>query len=113
MAPLHSSTTVLCLAAAVGALHVPVKTTTNGSALAVPGTAPANAGVPLDSFVSYSIEFSSFPDFAGNETVPNTFSNNLLNNLGALQGTKPHIRVGGNTQDFGAAHPLTTRQSRR
>lgn len=73
----------------------------------MPGTAPASAGVPLDAFVSYSIEFSSFPDFAGNKTVPNTFSNNLLNNLGALQGTKPHIRVGGNTQDFGAANPLT------
>lgn len=27
--------------------------------------APSGAGVPLDGFVSYSIEFSSFPDFAG------------------------------------------------
>jgi hypothetical protein len=32
--------------------------------------------------------------------LPNTFSNNLLNNLGSLAGTKPHIRVGGNTQDY-------------
>ena len=32
--------------------------------------------------------------------MPNTFSNNLLNNLGSLAGTKPHIRVGGNTQDY-------------
>lgn len=36
----------------------------------------------------------------GNTSLPNTFSNNLLNNLGQLTGTKPHIRVGGNTQDF-------------
>lgn len=37
---------------------------------------------------------------AGNISTPNTFSNNLLENLGALTGTKPYIRVGGNTQDY-------------
>jgi hypothetical protein len=36
----------------------------------------------------------------GNTSLPNTFSNNLLNNLGNFTGTKPHIRVGGNTQDY-------------
>ena len=56
--------------------------------------------MPLEAFVSLSIEFSSFPDFAGNISAPNTFSNNLLNNLGNLAGTKPYIRVGGNTQDY-------------
>ncbi|KAI0006289.1 glycoside hydrolase family 79 protein [Xylariaceae sp. FL0662B] len=60
---------------------------------------------PLDGFVSFSIEFSSFPDFAGNKTNPNEFSNNLLNNLGNLTGTKPYIRVGGNTQDFAIYNP--------
>ncbi|KAF3057156.1 hypothetical protein GL218_06266 [Daldinia childiae] len=59
-----------------------------------------NAIQPLDSFISYSIEFSSFPDFAGNKSNPNDFSNNLLDNLSAFSGTKPYIRVGGNTQDF-------------
>ncbi|KAI0096102.1 glycoside hydrolase family 79 protein [Nemania sp. FL0031] len=57
-------------------------------------------GQPLDGFVSFSIEFSSFPDFAGNVSNPNKFSNNLLNNLGYFTGTKPYIRVGGNTQDY-------------
>lgn len=61
---------------------------------------PANPGRPLKSFIAYSIEFSSFPDFAGNISVPNSFSNNLLNNLARFQGTKPHVRVGGNTQDY-------------
>ncbi|KAI8959681.1 glycoside hydrolase family 79 protein [Daldinia sp. FL1419] len=60
----------------------------------------ANAIQPLDGFISYSIEFSSFPDFAGNKSNPNDFSNNLLDNLGAFSGIKPYIRVGGNTQDF-------------
>ncbi|KAL1865293.1 hypothetical protein VTK73DRAFT_5294 [Phialemonium thermophilum] len=60
----------------------------------------AAAGEPFDGFVSYSIEFSSFPDFAGNKSQPNVYSNNLLENIGDLIGTKPYIRVGGNTQDY-------------
>lgn len=56
--------------------------------------------MPLEGFVSYSIEFSSFIDFAGNTSNPNVFSDNLLNNIGRISGTKPHIRVGGNTQDY-------------
>lgn len=38
--------------------------------------------------------------YLGNNSLPNTFSNNLLNNLGNFTGTKPYIRVGGNTQDY-------------
>ncbi|KAH6657852.1 hypothetical protein BKA67DRAFT_656094 [Truncatella angustata] len=57
-------------------------------------------GTPLDGFVSYSIEFSSFPDFSGNPENPNKFSNALINNIGYLQGSNPYIRVGGNTQDY-------------
>ncbi|KAI1091637.1 glycoside hydrolase family 79 protein [Rostrohypoxylon terebratum] len=60
----------------------------------------ANITQPLNGFISYSIEFSSFPDFAGNKSNPNDFSNNLLDNLGSLAGVKPYVRVGGNTQDF-------------
>jgi hypothetical protein len=36
----------------------------------------------------------------GNNTHPNTYSDTLLENLGRLTGTKPYIRVGGNTQDY-------------
>ncbi|KAI9693905.1 MAG: hypothetical protein M1822_003176 [Bathelium mastoideum] len=74
--------------------------TTNSSTISVDDTPPAGAGIPLEAFVSFSIEFSSFPDFAGNISHPNTFSNNLLNNIGNFTGTKPFIRVGGNTQDY-------------
>lgn len=66
----------------------------------VPTYSSNNGGIPLEAPLSYSIEFSSFVDFAGNTSVPNDYSNNLLNNLGNLTGTKPYIRVGGNTQDF-------------
>src|SRR5664279_1690707 len=41
----------------------------------------------------------------GNDSMPNTFSNNLLNNLGNFTGTKPYIRVGGNTQDYALYNP--------
>ncbi|TQN74062.1 Beta-glucuronidase [Colletotrichum shisoi] len=64
----------------------------------IPG--PEKASPVFDAFVSYSIEFAFFPDFAGNTSSPNTFSDNLLANLGALQGVRPYIRVGGNTQDY-------------
>lgn len=38
----------------------------NTPAITVSGTPPANASAPIpEAFVSYSIEFSSFPDFAG------------------------------------------------
>jgi hypothetical protein len=78
-----------------------LSTPPNGRTLVqVPNDPPAGAGVPLQPFVSYSIEFSSFPDFAGNLSHPNTFSNNLLDNLVSYTGIKPLIRVGGNTQDF-------------
>ena len=52
----------------------------------------------LKNFVSFSIELAFFPDFAGNKAKPNTFTNNLLEELGKWQGGKPNIRVGGNTQ---------------
>ena len=36
------------------------------AAIKVTGSPPANASAPIpEAFVSYSIEFSSFPDFAG------------------------------------------------
>ncbi|KAI8626781.1 glycoside hydrolase family 79 protein [Xylariaceae sp. FL1651] len=65
-------------------------------------------GQPLEGFVSFSIELASFPDFAGNQSSPNKFSNNLLDNLGYLVGTKPYIRVGGNTQDYAIYNPNLT-----
>ncbi|KAK4938874.1 hypothetical protein LTR10_020781 [Elasticomyces elasticus] len=72
-------------------------------------TPPQNASQPiLESFVSFSIEFSSFPDFAGNSSSPNTFSYNLLTNLRQLQGSYPIIRVGGNTQDYATFNSTQT-----
>jgi hypothetical protein len=77
--------------------------------LAVKISAPPSASAPVpSSFVSYSIEFAFFPNFAGNKSSPNEFSYNLLQSLGAIQGATPIIRVGGNTQDY---YLLDTSQS--
>ncbi|KAL3444834.1 hypothetical protein BJX65DRAFT_310424 [Aspergillus insuetus] len=74
--------------------------------IAVNHKAPGDAGAPvLHPFVSFSIELAFFPDFAGNKTHPNHFSNQLLENLEKLQGKKPYIRVGGNTQDYALFDP--------
>lgn len=68
------------------------------AALTIPK--PSADSHPDTSFVSFSIELSSFPDFAGNLSNPNTFTDNLLTNLGGFLGSKPYLRVGGNTQDY-------------
>jgi hypothetical protein len=71
----------------------------NGAAIPVSGQPGSSASPPiLGGFVSYSIEFSSFPDFAGNLSAPNKFSYQLLSNLQEIQGLYPYIRNGGNTE---------------
>jgi hypothetical protein len=80
-------------------LHWPRDESEHQSAAIIPSQAPHGAGVPLKNFVSFSIEFSYFPDYAGNLTHPNTFSNNLLDNIASFSGSKPYIRVGGSSQD--------------
>jgi len=85
------------LACVCAFLHLSAAST----AVHVSKSLPKDAAPPvLNSFVSYSLEFAFFPDFAGNLSSPNTFSDNLLANLGAITGSRPIIRVGGNTQDY-------------
>ncbi|KAJ5336963.1 hypothetical protein MYU51_006263 [Penicillium brevicompactum] len=88
------------------ATAVPATAESGVSVISVSGQVPQAAGAAvLSPFVSFSIEFSSFPDFAGNLSRPNKFSKNLLDNLGDLQGVKPYLRVGGNTQDLALYDP--------
>ncbi|RYC57352.1 hypothetical protein CHU98_g8864 [Xylaria longipes] len=61
-------------------------------------------GQPLDGFSVISVALIA-NGIVGNKSHPNKFSNNLLNNIGDLTGTKPHIRVGGNTQDYAIYNP--------
>jgi hypothetical protein len=88
------------LLTAVSCTSIPSKPPTNSTHITLPKSPPADAGIPLQPFVSFSIEFSSFPDYAGNLSHPNNYSNNLLDNLAEFTKLKPLIRVGGNTADF-------------
>ena len=96
---LHSASSTPAVYTFVGeSLGTPLTRPENWNPALVPGT-PIGAGeAVLKSFVSYSIELASFPDFAGNKANPNTFSDTLLENIGRLQGSKPNVRVGGKTQ---------------
>ncbi|KAJ8109947.1 hypothetical protein OPT61_g7078 [Boeremia exigua] len=63
-------------------------------------TAPDSASEYLDaSFSGFGIEPSNLFSFTGNEN-PNMLSVKLLQNLADYSGAPPHIRLGGNTQDY-------------
>lgn len=64
-----------------------------------PHSPPVDASetVPRD-VSSFSIESSTFVDYAGNASHPNEFSRALLTNLKDTTGVFPRIRIGGTTQ---------------
>ena len=63
-------------------------------------SAPDGASEYLDaSFAGFGIEPSNLYSFTGHDTA-NTFSVKLLQNLADYSGAPPHIRLGGNTQDY-------------
>lgn len=68
--------------------------------LNIPDSPDHNTDPILNNLQSFSLEFSFFPDFAGNNSHPNEFSKTLLDNLKDITGTPPVIRVGGTTQYF-------------
>ena len=66
--------------------------------LAIPLSLPSSPTL----LVGFPVRCQIFPILTspGNISHPNTFSYNLLTNIGHLTGTNPYIRVGGNTQDY-------------
>ncbi|PIG83921.1 putative glycoside hydrolase family 79 protein [Aspergillus arachidicola] len=77
------------------------------------GIAPADVPRPGKQIVdaayqSFSIEFSFMADYAGNDSHPNLFSRQMLQNLYDISGAYPIIRVGGSTQNAGVYYPNQT-----
>ncbi|KAF1993337.1 glycoside hydrolase family 79 protein [Amniculicola lignicola CBS 123094] len=73
---------------------------TSASVSAAPKASKAAVSSPLDpSFAGFGIEPSNLFSFTGNDET-NTFSVQLLQNLADHSGAPPHIRLGGNTQDY-------------
>lgn len=66
-----------------------------GSVLAVtvPSSAPSNAAVVDPSLLSVSIEFFTFPAYTQIKATTN-----CLDNIAALRGAQPAVRIGGTTQ---------------
>ncbi|KAI1767093.1 glycoside hydrolase superfamily [Hypoxylon sp. FL1150] len=61
---------------------------------------PLDISPPIDpAFAGFGIEPSNLFSFTG-AAEPNTLTFNLLNNLASYAGKPPHIRIGGNTQDY-------------
>jgi hypothetical protein len=72
----------------------------NSLSLSPSTNAPSGAFEYLDaSFAGFGIEPSNLFAFTGGDTA-NTLSIKLLQNLADYAGAPPHIRLGGNTQDY-------------
>ncbi|OJJ46450.1 hypothetical protein ASPZODRAFT_2129467 [Penicilliopsis zonata CBS 506.65] len=54
---------------------------------------------------SFSIEFSFMVEYAGNDSHPNTFSQQVIQNLVDISGEPPMFRVGGSTQSLAVYYP--------
>ncbi|RDW69914.1 glycoside hydrolase family 79 protein [Coleophoma crateriformis] len=85
---------------AVAALSTGVQ----GATYAVPGAAPAGAASLDPAPVGVSFEFFAFPSYFTNVTG----TTQCLQNLQALTGTWPPIRIGGTTQDRADYDPSTS-----
>jgi hypothetical protein len=73
---------------------------TSLSLSAAPKATNAAVSSPLDaSFAGFGIESSNLFSFTGNAQT-NGFSVQLMQNLADYAGAPPHIRLGGNTQDY-------------
>lgn len=80
---------------------VPNTLAASSVSLTVPGkTSDTRVSSSLNpSYAGFGIEPSNLFSFTGNEG-PNNFSINLMQNLADFSGAPPHIRLGGNTQDY-------------
>ncbi|KAF2118086.1 glycoside hydrolase superfamily [Lophiotrema nucula] len=76
--------------------------------LSIPPKPPAGHLTVDANYQSYSIEFSYMNDYAGNNTHPNKFSHELLQNLEDISGALPIIRAGGTTSNRATYYPNQT-----
>ncbi|KAB5514880.1 hypothetical protein GE09DRAFT_1046446 [Coniochaeta sp. 2T2.1] len=93
------------LAASKGCIRPNITRTVAISPTGAPAT---NRQVVDAAFQSYSVEFCYMADYAGNDTNPNTFSRQLIQNLYDVSGAYPIIRVGGSTQNSAVYYPDQT-----
>ncbi|KAJ9605059.1 hypothetical protein H2200_010449 [Cladophialophora chaetospira] len=84
----------------VGALFWTFATAQNTVSLAITAQPTSGAsGIISPSFAGFGIEPSNLFSFTGG-SEENKLTQNLLANLANYTGTPPHLRIGGNTQDY-------------
>jgi hypothetical protein len=84
----------------VGAVLTTIAAAQNTVSLAISAKPTAGASKVISpSFAGFGIESSNLFSFTGGSTE-NELTKNLLANLANYTGTPPHLRIGGNTQDY-------------
>ncbi|KIX07023.1 uncharacterized protein Z518_04999 [Rhinocladiella mackenziei CBS 650.93] len=84
----------------VGAIFLTFATAQNTVSLAVSAQPTSGAsGIISPSFAGFGIEPSNLFSFTGGSSE-NQLTRTLLENLASYSGTPPHLRIGGNTQDY-------------
>ncbi|OCT46731.1 putative glycoside hydrolase family 79 protein [Cladophialophora carrionii] len=84
----------------VGALFSTFAIAQNTVSLAISAQPTSGAsGIISPSFAGFGIESSNLYSFTGGREE-NQLTKNLLENLANYTGTPPHLRIGGNTQDY-------------
>ncbi|KAI0474603.1 hypothetical protein F4859DRAFT_481356 [Xylaria cf. heliscus] len=76
--------------------------------LSPPGSPARGRQVVDAAYSSFSVEFSFMADYAGNNTHPNLFSKQVVQNLYDISGAYPIFRVGGSTQNSAVYYPNQT-----
>ena len=90
----------LCYLPLVGALLSTFAVAQNRVSLAISAQPTQGAsGIISPSFAGFGIESSNLYSFTGG-SEENQLTRNLLENLANYTGTPPHLRIGGNTQDY-------------
>ncbi|OAP62424.1 hypothetical protein AYL99_04627 [Fonsecaea erecta] len=83
-----------------GALFLTLTAAQNTVSLAITAQPTSGAsGIISPSFAGFGIESSNLFSFTGGSNE-NQLTKNLLENLANYTGTPPHLRIGGNTQDY-------------
>ncbi|KAI1740385.1 hypothetical protein F4680DRAFT_117700 [Xylaria scruposa] len=102
------SLTIYLLALASLAIASKVHNITETVVLSPPGSPAPGRQIVDAAYNSFSVEFSYMADYAGNDTHPNLFSKQVVQNLYDISGAYPIFRVGGSTQNSAVYYPNQT-----
>ncbi|CZT21093.1 uncharacterized protein RCC_06954 [Ramularia collo-cygni] len=87
-------------------IQSPLLSERQSATINVPATVPNTASDVVDhGYPGFAISGHSFQEYAGNISVPNIFSRNLIQTISDRTGAPVQIRVGGTSADFAVYDP--------